>query len=307
MKKIFFYIFSITVFLQGCSMDDSMLNPLQDDKVNFPVQSQELGKAVAKELRGIVTSLNEMGVDYSDADGSPEFKQRFYGNLNQTMSPNLLRSANAASQTQMSPEVFMEKVKNLTELQIKFVERIIDECEKSTSYDDFTKRLLAINKDIASSVPDIQQERLFNVTAVLYYGMGEIENLEKQGQMLSTPYNGIQPVRLKSGNESGGGWGANCRKFLATVWVIAVGEPTPAGEIVASVITVVVGGILLYEVITCSNTKVTIAECTDKYENCMNAGGPWSFPNSGGWGKSMCNACYEYCLSQNMWDCPRPV
>jgi hypothetical protein len=251
MKKIFFYIFSISVLLQGCSMEDDVLNPTQVNDADFPSVSEEYGKAVAKELRGIVTSLNELGVDYSDADSSPEFKERFYGNLNQTMSPGLLRSTNAISQTQMSPEVFIEKVKNLTALQIKFVERIIEECGESTSYDDFSKRLLAINKDISSSVPEIQQERLYNITAVLYYGMGEIENLEKQGQMLSTPYNGVQPVRLKSGNESGGGWGASCRKFLATVWVIAVGEPTPAGEIVASVITVVVGGILLYEVVTC--------------------------------------------------------
>lgn len=83
------------------------------------------------------------------------------------------------SQTQMSSMVFVEKVKNLTELQIRFIERIIDECGESTSYDDFSKRLLAINKDISSSVPKIQQERLFNVTAVLYYGMNEIQNLEK--------------------------------------------------------------------------------------------------------------------------------
>lgn len=294
MKKIFFYIFSIIVFLQGCSMDDNMLNPLQDDKANFPAQSQELGKAVAKELRGIVTSLNEMGVDYSDADSSPEFKQRFYGNLNQTLSPSLLRSTNTISQTQMSPEVFIEKVKNLTELQIKFIERIIDECKKSTSYDDFTKRLIAINKDISSSVPEIQQERLFNITAVLYYGMNEIQNLEKQGQMLSTPYNSVQPIRLKSGNESGGGWGASCRSFLATVWTIAVGEPTPYGEVVAAVVTVVVGGILLYEVVTCAKKTV---DCTEKVVDCYKNS---SIPDD------MCTECLRYCQGQGEWDCPRP-
>ena len=291
MKKIFFYIFSISVLLQGCSMEDDALNPLQDDRANFPAQSQELGKAVAKELRGIVTSLNELGVDYSDADSSPEFKERFYGNLNQTMSPGLLRSTNAISQIQMSPEVFIEKVKNLTALQIKFVERIIEECGESTSYDDFSKRLLAINKDISSSVPEIQQERLYNITAVLYYGMGEIENLEKQGQMLSTPYNGVQPVRLKSGNESGGGWGASCRKFLATVWVIAVGEPTPAGEIVASVITVVVGGILLYEVVTCPK-PLSVNECIEKYVDCVE--------HTSGYG---CDMCLHRCRSSGHWDC----
>jgi len=290
MKKIFFYIFSISVLLQGCSMEDDVLNPTQVNDADFPSVSEEYGKAVAKELRGIVTSLNELGVDYSDADSSPEFKDRFYGNLNQTMPPSLLRSTNAISQTQMSPEVFIEKVKNLTELQIRFIERIIEECGESTSYDDFSKRLLAINKDISSSVPEIQQERLYNITAVLYYGMGEIENLEKQGQMLSTPYNGVQPVRLKSGNESGGGWGASCRKFLATVWVIAVGEPTPAGEIVASVITVVVGGILLYEVVTCAkNNQSNYEYCQQRFRNCYS-------PIFDG-----CSICLQYCLVQGSW------
>ena len=119
----------------------------------------------------------------------------------------LLRITNTISQTQMSPEVFIEKVKNLTELQIRFIERIIEECGESTSYDDFSKRLLAINKDISSSIPEIQQERLYNITAVLYYGMGEIENLEKQGQILSTPYNGVQPVHRRSMQGVGGGDG----------------------------------------------------------------------------------------------------
>jgi hypothetical protein len=31
-----------------------------------------------------------------------------------------------------------------------------------------------------------------------------------------------------------------------------------------------------------------------------------SEPGDGSGGKTMCNACYEYCLAQGVWDCPRP-
>jgi len=291
MKKNFFYIFSISVLLQGCSMDDDVLNPSRVDKANFPSVSEEYGKAVAGKLREMVTSLNELGVDYSDADNSPEFKQRFYEDLNKAISPDVLRSVNSITQTQMSPDAFANKISNLTEIQIEFVERIIKECGESTSYEDLSKRLIVINKDISAAVPEIQQERLFNVTAVLYYGVNEIRNLEKQGQMIPTPYNAVRPMRLKSGDESGGG--PSCRKFLAAVWTIAVGEPTPAGEIVASVITVYVAGVLMYEVITCTKTseddQSTYAYCQERFRNCYS-------PIHDG-----CSVCLSFCLAQGYW------
>lgn len=71
---------------------------------------------------------------------------------------------------------------------------------------------------------------MFNVTATLFYGAKEIQNIENQGQMVPAPYNIVRPMRLKSGSEPGDGSG----------------------------------------------------------------------------GKTMCNACYEYCLAQGVWDCPRP-
>lgn len=57
--------------------------------------------------------------------------------------------------------------------------------------------------------------------------------------MLRTPYNNIKLSKVKTrGPEDGGNIGEWCRKITATVWTIAIGEPTPFGEIVASVATV---------------------------------------------------------------------
>jgi hypothetical protein len=73
--------------------------------------------------------------------------------------------------------------------------------------------------------------------------------------------------------------------------VIAVGEPTPAGEIVASVITVVVGGILLYEVVTCPK-PLSVNECIEKYVDCVE--------HTSGYG---CDMCLHRCRSSGHWDC----
>lgn len=83
---------------------------------------------------------------------------------------------------QVTPEIFTERFNNFTNIQIEFIERITKEINESTSFSDFATKLININKDIYSDVPKIEQERLFNVTAVFYYALGEIDKLEQQGQ-----------------------------------------------------------------------------------------------------------------------------
>lgn len=302
MKKILFYFFSVTIFLQGCSTDDNMFDPLQGDKMIFPAQSQELGKEVAKELRGIVSRLNEMGVDYSDADSSPEFKQRFYEDINKVASSGFPEDRTSISQIQMSPDEFVKGINNLTGVQIEFIERIIEECGKSTSHEDLSRRLISINKDISISVPKIEQERLFNVTAILYYGTNEIRNLEIQGQMIPTPYNTVRPTRLRTGEESGGGggfWG-QCREISEYAWTLAIGAIYYTGEVVKSVTwnpaMSLVAVVLCFQGGTdfCHNFSV---KCVEK--GWKNVGGQWI--------KMECDQCYRSCVQNGYWNhssCP---
>lgn len=262
---------------------------LNNSDLMLPTQN---GKTVATELHNTVKNLSKMGVDYSDANSSTTFKDRFFNDFYEA-SPTKTKSA-TINPMQLPPKVFAERVNNLTQIQIEFIDRIIKECDKSESYTDLAKRLVKVNKEIYSEVPEIQQERLFTITAVLYYGIKEIQNLEEQGLMPRTPRSNLEHLRLKSGNESGDGLGASCRKFLATTWAIALGEPTPVGEIVASVATVIIGGILLYEVVVCAANTIN---CSVKYAECVNNG---SLPS---W---KCYDCFVYCQGQNVWDCPRP-
>lgn len=90
--------------------------------------------------------------------------------------------------------------------------------------------------------------------------------------------------------------GDQCRKFLATGWVIAIGEPTPTGEIVMSVATVVVAGVLLYEVITCppKPNGPTESICGYNYARCLD-----DIRNPA----ALCIQCMEMCRPTGIWIC----
>jgi hypothetical protein len=286
---------SVGIIMQSCNSNDLFAETL-NEKPEFPSYADNYGKAVAKEFRNTVESLNKMGVNYSNANNSAAFREKFYEDLCK-VNPIMVNNKDVVnSWPQINPTVFAEKIRNLTNIQLKFIQRIIKECDDSKSYQDLSQRLVKINDDIYSEVPEIQQERLFNITAVLYYGINELQKLEKQGQMLSTPQNNAQRVRLKSGEpESGANISGSCRSFLATVWVIAIGEPTPAGEIVAAIVTV---GILLYEITVCgsesssnnnNNNDDDDDYCQSRFVACYS-------PIYDG-----CSQCLQFCKQQGYW------
>lgn len=149
-------------------------------------------------------------------------------------------------------------------------------------------------------MPELQQERLFNITAALYYGMHELQDLEAQGLIIPTPNREVKIAAVKSRSESGSTLSGNCRQILATAWAIAVGEPTPAGEIVAMVTTVIVGGILMYEVWLCggsssggSSSDINEAYCQRRYLECLEKNYQY--------GTYRCEPCYRYCQTNGVW------
>lgn len=307
MKKIFFYLFSATVLLQSCSTNEDFLNPETSNKINFPKHIEEFGKLMANEIGQTVKSLNERGVDYSNADNSSAFREQFYQDWNNA-SPTIMKTRATISQMQIDPITIAEGRRNLTEIQITFIDRIINECAQTVSYDNLCNRLININKDIYSQVPPIEQERLFYITSALYYGIGEILHLEKQGQMLVTPQTKLQMLRIKTRSEPGGDFGESCRKIYESVCSYVVGAVITTGEIVVSVSSTVIAGAVVFAIVLCSDTPQYKKECEEKYADCIAAGGRWTYPNSGGYGYTMCARCLEYCkLQHGDWDCPRPL
>ncbi|MDR2954691.1 MAG: hypothetical protein LBV43_06390 [Prevotella sp.] len=298
MKKILSYILCFPVLFLNCStdVDDSVIV----EKTNFPAQSEEYGKAVAKEFRTIVKNLNEMGVDYSDADNSEEFKARLYEDLYKA-SPVIKKMKTSFAEVQKASEISAERFNNLTEIQIEFAERIIKECGESTSYQDLFRKLISINKEIYTQVPPIEQERLFNVTAVLYYGFNEIQNLERQGQMFLTPHNKMVSPRLKGGSEPdpGGGTGGSCRQITSAIGIFVVGAITTAGETVISVTALGAVGFVL--VVLCIPGDTDWGRiCRGYSTRCIEKG--WHQGR-----KMECDQCYRYCVNNFGWNwasCP---
>lgn len=286
----FILVLTVSIMIQSCSNDEEYFGFEQKEKTNFPEHIEKYAKEVAKGINVAVQNLNEMGVDYSDAESTPAFKERFYKDWYEA-NPIMTKSGVPISQMQIDPTVFTEKIRNLTEIQVEFVERIIKECKESVSYNDIINKLTNINKDIYSIVPKIQQDRLLTITAVLYYGINEINNLEKSGLMLRTPGNSIELSRIKTRSESEGSFGDSCRKFLATVWTIAIYEPTPAGEIVASVATIFVAGVLMYEVVVCAKRHIDgdYEYCQSEFRRCIP-----SFYDA-------CSHCLGFCLDYGYW------
>ena len=269
------------------------------DQGNFPAHIKKFGETFAKELNQIVHNLNELNVDYSNADKSVAFRERFYEDLNKAAKP-MLKSGTLVTQLQIPPDEFAEKAKNLTEIQIEFIQRIIKECDESKSYEDLKKRLINVNKDIYSEVPVIEQERLFYTTAVLFFGAKEIQNLENQGQMLLTPRNSMKTIRLKSTNEiSGAALSSYCLPFAIPI-IIYLGA-----EALIYAGTIVLTAYYLYESISCVAEMTKEAFCDSKRDACIAK--KWKYVN-GSWVPMECSVCYGYCLANNgQWNhssCP---
>lgn len=352
MKKWLIYVFSTGVCLWGCTLNEewteftSPKDEVQDMKIELPKSSDDFGQAVADEIEVTVKKLVEMNVDYSDANGSKEFHDRFYNDFCQA-NPNLAKKRLRGETTlpTISPEQFAEGYASLAETQIKFVHKIIEECDRSTSDHDLLVRLISLRDEIYAEVPQIEQERLLNVISVLFYSIQELNHLAAQGMTLKTTNNTSSFPRLRNSSEGSGetgGWfddwfgegdgdhkedgeGSDssinippgCRTFLSAIWIVATVEPTPAGEVIAFIGTVtLVTGAIMYQYMACpaestgseTTDKADIEQyCQKKYEDCINNNKEWAKPNSGGWGKSMCNACFDFCVGQNgVWDCPRP-
>ena len=202
MKKWLIYVFSTGVCLWGCTLNEewteftSPKDEVQDMKIELPKSSDDFGQAVADEIEVTVKKLVEMNVDYSDANGSKEFHDRFYNDFCQA-NPNLAKKRLRGETTlpTISPEQFAEGYASLTETQIKFVHKIIEECDRSTSDHDLLVRLISLRDEIYAEVPQIEQERLLNVISVLFYTSATImpEAVANHASMLALSVTGSRP------------------------------------------------------------------------------------------------------------------
>lgn len=287
-KSLFIFILCISCF-QCTKVDIQLLKPKTE--LNLPKDVEKNGKIVAENLYETIVNLHKMEVSYEDADLSIDFKNRFFSDYYTANSTSILtKSSYLSQQMLMDSRFFLDRYRLLTNIQLKFIDRIIRDYEHSRTYDDIRENLRVIAFDIYKQVPKIEQERLLNIISILYYTSIALQDLEEQGLMFATPKNSIK--RLKTKSAESGNIGDYCRKIMATVWTIAIGEPTITGEIVAAISTVIIGGVLLYEVIVCNDNthRYSRDECIELYSSCATYAP-----------KSDCSTCLQFCITQGIW------
>jgi len=270
---------------------------LEQQRPIFPENSKDFGVEVANCINHAIKGFHKSGIDYSNAEVNSDFRHRFYKDYFQNF-PNVnTDEGKQIIDHQFSASVHSRGLSNLTDIQLSVIDMITSECAKSVTYDDFYDVICKINAKICESVPDIQQERLYNITSALYYGMREIQRLESNGYIIPTPNREIKSAVAKSRSESGGSVGGTCRTVLATTWAIALGEPSPFGEIVASVITVAVAGVLMYEVLLCPAGSSNGGSSTDdRWNYCQ-----FKFSRCYSPRPDACGTCLQYCMQQGSW------
>ena len=299
MKKALFYLLTLFLLTQGCVKDNNTLNhEFNPNSLILPSHIQDFGKRVAEEIKQSVYLLNKSGVDYSFTTEIKDLKQQFSQDWLKLYPDSKAFGTNPIIG---NTKAFMEGYKNLTEIQIKFIDYLSEECAKSISYDDFVNNLNYILNDIYHEVPEIEQERLLYIISILYYSVSEIQNLEKGGQMFPTPYSELNIQRLKTRSESGS-FGENCRKIYQTICTYVVGAVISTGEYVAAITTELLAGVSLFAVILCSDTRphLTRQECLEKYIDCIEYDNTRNPPNSGStWGRTACQD-YSVLIKKNL-------
>lgn len=168
MKYFIILLFS-SIYLLGCSSNDlSEYNNSEDMKLTYNIEC--FGRSVAKEIRSTAKKIAEESIDYSNIHELEELKNIFFDDwyrLNSTMAN--MKGRGVKELINMTPEEFHERYKNLTKIQIKYIEKIIEAGEQSKSYSNFLENLLFIKDEIDSIVPEFERERLF--TLFLFYIM----------------------------------------------------------------------------------------------------------------------------------------
>ncbi|MBQ8282181.1 MAG: hypothetical protein IJZ01_01215 [Paraprevotella sp.] len=294
-RKSFYSILLFTFCILFCQCNNTDFDVEKQTIIKWPETSKQLGLAVAKELSSTIKILHKKGTDYSNANDSQEFKELFYNDFFNA-NPNYINIKNTNSIFNIDSKDFVKQLNNLTKIQRFFLDRIIEECSASVSVNDFYSKILAINNDIYRTVPEIEQERLFNVTSVLFHCMKEIQSLEESGLMIPTPRTKIKHILLKTRSETNNNISEVCIEVLATSMAVALATPIPGDEfIVGGVITAVAtgnaiisAGVWLYEYIVCKKSTNSV-NCQEYFEKCYS-------PIQDG-----CSICLQFCLTQGYW------
>src|SRR5690606_8601388 len=194
----------------------------------------------------------------------------------------------------------------LTDKQVALIKDITAEYKNSKSDEEFLKKLQKIN-DRIYSLPKIEQERLFKLSAVLYYGLKEVQYLRKQGLMAPAGSFAANRPRLKSFNEDGdddNGGDGSCVQSTS-VFEISLGTKIFVDGLEHIVKHVVYSAArALFIVTACLAQTSSGPDCDDLATQCATK--QWKYED-GQWIRMDCTTCRIFCFSNGYWNntaCP---
>lgn len=103
-KQISMMFIAMPLIFSGCN---TWGESSSEEENYLPIPIEDYGKEVAKELHKTVKNLSKMEVDYSDANSSEEFKERFYADYSEASSVG--GGIDAVQPMKMSAKTFSEK------------------------------------------------------------------------------------------------------------------------------------------------------------------------------------------------------
>ena len=238
------FLIGLLVFIGACQKNEVDSEVIDYEEISIqtilPCESQELGETFAFRVNEII-------------------KQN----------PNILKST-ASNLKSLSIErekkIPKFEVSSFSEKQWEVIGEIAKSLKESNSISEFQGKQLAIALDLKDILPTEERTDIYNIIAVLYYGLEQIDysNLTDDSQLKSL--SGPIPMHL-----------------LEYIWCVALAEPSPVGEIVAILVT---AGVASYYVLTRS-------ECIEYYVDCVNPHGDFYH----------CSTCLQRCIVQGNWDC----
>ncbi|EEI90516.1 hypothetical protein HMPREF0765_3832 [Sphingobacterium spiritivorum ATCC 33300] len=308
MKKLFLGIWvCFMALMYSCTNPSDNLTISEENisEITLPEESEMYGRAVAEEIRIIVTNLNKKGYNFSEIENKKEVEEFYKEVYSASSNPGL--ESTEPTPLNIDPVAIQSTQQELTVTQSKVISQIMDAYEELKSGHEFKQRLISISNNVYKTVPKIEQERVFNIISVVYYGMAEIQLLEDKGEIVRRNQNNLSNNNIQGVQSfSDDGYTdslRNCRRQRSAFGVV-IGYVNSFGEQAVKVTRVAGATLGAYLILWCKVDEQAdlIGHCAEVYSRCINSRNPeWLKENT--YGKSKCETCRNDCVRQGGWPC----
>ena len=188
-------LLSVAVFFLSvaCDFDQPPVEKEQQIKPVFSDKNEKIGQVTYKALLKTVRQTKREGVSLKDKEA---IEQLAYAHSLEELRAVHLISEDEFLQAQATPKpqillgATADKTVDTTQKLSPSAQKILSKLQKavaeSPTYEDFTKKLVAINQEIPLTVPAKEQEAVQRGIAIIHYSLEAIDALDKEGLLKNT-------------------------------------------------------------------------------------------------------------------------